>query len=107
LKHSPTLCAHDWISAERIEMDSFGETLRNLRRGHHSAERNTVSDPFCHGYDVWYHALTFESPIRLAGTAKTSLDFVSYADASRFSHVSIDMPKIGIWEYNGSANSLN
>src|ERR1700758_1229383 len=107
LKHRPTLCAHDRISAERIEMNSFGETLRNLRRRDYSAEGSAVSDPFCHGYDVWYHTLTFKSPIRLAGTAKTSLDFVSYANASRLSHMLIHMPEITIREYNGSANSLN
>ena len=106
-EYGPALCAYDRISAERIEMDSFSQTLCDLGSGYHCAKGSAVSDPFSQGYDVWYYTLTFESPIGLAGTAKTSLDFVRYADATCFTHMLVYMPKITIREHNGSANPLN
>src|SRR5580704_562806 len=107
LQHRATLGTNDWIASEGIKMDSFSQTLRNRRCRYYRGERNPVSDPFRHGYDVRYHTLTFKSPIGLTGTTKPSLDFVRDADTSGCSHMFIDMLEIVIWKQNGPANSLN
>src|SRR5580700_5455754 len=107
LEHRSPLCTDHWISAEGIKMDSFGETLRDRRRGDYCRQRNPVSDPFRHGHDVGYHPLTFKSPVGFAGAAKTSLDFVRDADTAGASHMFIHMLEIVVREQNRPANSLN
>src|SRR6516225_4362290 len=107
LQYGSSLCAHNRIATECIEMDSFGQTLCDLGCGYHGGERCTVSDSLSHGNDIWYHALSFESPVRLTGPAKTGLNFVRDTDASSFSHILINMPEVAIWKDDRAANTLN
>src|ERR1700730_10234677 len=107
LKHGATLCAHHRISAERIEVNAFGETLGDLRCSHNSGKRCAVSDPFRHGNNVRDDALAFEAPVCFACSAKAGLHFIRDTDPTCGSHMFINMLEITFREDNSSSDSLN
>src|SRR3954469_1504895 len=97
----------DRVSAEGIEVNTLGHRLGDLHPRRNGAKRYAIANALRHSHEVRDDVEVLESPVVIAGAAKTGLHFVADAESAALPRDRIRFAQISARAVGGPAYALN